>query len=414
MANSLLSIDMVTKEAMRVAHEKLTFLGTIRRDYDDSFAKTGAKIGSALRVRKPNQFTRRSGSRVMAVQDNAESSVSVTMATQDGVDMRFNSAELALTIDDFSERYIKPAMAVLVSGIESDALATATKAVYNQVGTAGTVVGTTGDISAIFNARARLNQMLAPKDDNRTLQLDSVTMATVVNGVKGIFQPSGDISQAFREGFYTRTAMADIYENERTYTVAYGSDVTGTTDATGLSTANADGSYSVVDMHTTVATSAQTVGSTFTIAGIYACHPETKKSLGYLQQFVITATDSPSANLTTVSPTIYLSGAKQNVCDSAGAVLATTAFNSQTLTFGGSASTSYRQNLMYHKEFATFVTADLPLMDDAIKCVRMTQDGLSLRVWQGSDIRNDEQLMRLDILYGFQVLRPEWCVRITN
>lgn len=418
MANTLKVIDMVAKEALRIAHEKATFISTINRDYDDSFAKTGAKIGNTLRVRDPNQYTRRTGSRVMAVQDQNESTQTITMATQDGVDMRFNSAELTLNTDDpgavdlFSKRYIEPAMSVLVSGIDGDAIAQATKDTYNTVGTAGTLVGASGDISALFNARARLNQGLAPKDTNRNLQLDSVTMASIVNGSKALFQPTGQVGKAFAEGFYTRTAMADMYENERTWTLANGSDVTGTTDAASLVT---DGG-TTVDIHTTVAVSAQVVGQVFTISGVYACHPETKQSLGYLQQFVITAI---GASTTTVSPAIYVglsasTQAKQNVCKVDGTVLALSDFNSKTLTFIGSASTSYRQNLMYHKDAFTFVSADLPLMDDAHKCTRKTQDGLSVRVWLASDIRNDELLMRIDMLYGFKTLRPAWMCRITN
>ena len=414
MSNSYLTIDMVTREAQRVAHETATFLGTTDRSYDDSFANTGAKNGSTLRVRAPNEYAVRTSGRVMDVQDQAESSQTITVATQYGVDMRFYSDELKLSIDDFSVRYIEPAVKRLVSRIDGDCLATATKDTFNVVGTAGTVVGASGDISALFNARARLNQCLAPKDDNRSLQLDSVTMASVSNGIKGLFVPTEDLKKGFREGLYARTAMADIYENERTYTHTLGSDVTGTTDGTGLGTANADGSYSVVDMHTTIATSAQTVGSVFTISGVTACHPETKASLGYLQQFVITAVDSPSSNLTTVSPAIYLSGAKQNVCSSAGAALATTDFNSKTLTFVGAASTAYRQNLMYHKEAFAFVTADLPLMADSESCVRRVQDGLSMRVWKGSDIINDRLLMRIDILWGFKTIRAPWACRVTN
>src|SRR3990172_3085312 len=128
MANTLLSVDMITREALRIAHEKLSFISTIDRQYDDSFAKTGAKIGASLKVRKPNQYTRRTGSRVMDVQEQNEASSTITVATQDGVDMRFNSAELALNIDDFSKRYIEPAVAVMASGIEADFLAYATKA----------------------------------------------------------------------------------------------------------------------------------------------------------------------------------------------------------------------------------------------------------------------------------------------
>lgn len=418
MANTNVVIDMVAKEAMRLAHEKATFVGTINRSYDDSFAKSGAKIGSTLRIREPNAYSRRTGSRVMDVQDQSDVAQTLTVATQDGVDMRFNSAELALDIDELSKRYIEPAMSVLVSGIDGDCIVSATKATYNTVGTAGTVVGavTSGfsDTSALGNARAKLNQCLAPKDGSRVLQMDSITMASVANGVKGLFHPSGQVQEAFREGFIARTAMADLYENERTWTVSNSDDVSGNTDATGLGTGVVEGNntyYNTIDMHTQIAVAKQAVGEVFTIAGVYQCHPETKAAYSHLQQFTITAI---GATLTTVSPKIYLTGPKQNVCSAAGAALATTDFDAKAVTPWGSASTSYRQNLMYHRDAYTFVTADLPLMDDAAKCVRITQDGLSLRVWQASDIRNDELLMRIDILYGFLANRAAWGCRVSN
>lgn len=404
MANTLVTIDMVTREALRIAHEKCQFIGTVDRQYDDSFAKTGAKIGSSLRVRKPNQYVRTTGSRVMDVQDQAETTSTITVATQDHVDMRFNSAELALSLDDLSKRYIEPAVSVLVSGIESDFLAFATKATYNVAGTAGTAINS---LTAPGAARAKLNQYLAPKDGNRAIQVDSVTMGALVNGVASYFNPSGAIDKQYREGLVARTSMADYYENERIWSLTNGSDVTGTTDAAALVT---DGG-TTVDMHTTVAVANQVVGQVFTIAGVYACHPETKAAYPHLQQFTITAIGTST---TTVSPAFHLTGAKKNVCSSTGADLATTDFNSKTLTFVGAASTSYPQPLMYHKEAFQFVTADLPLMDDAAKCVRRVQDGLSLRVWQASDIRNDELLMRIDILYGMAALRPEWACRLVG
>jgi hypothetical protein len=401
MSNSLVTIDMITREALRIAHEKCSFIGTTDRQYDDSFAKTGAKIGSTLRVRKPNQYVRTTGSRVMDVQDQAETNGSITVATQDHVDMRFNSAELSLSIDDISKRYIEPAVSVLVSGIEADYLAYATKATYNVAGTAGTAITS---LVAPGAARAKINQGLAPKD-NRNIQMDSVTMGGLVNGVAAYFNPSGDISKQYREGMVARTSMADYYENERIWTLTNTDDVTADTDAAALVT---DGG-STIDMHTLLPVAKQTVGSVFTIAGVYACHPETKAAYRHLQQFTITAI---GATTTTVSPAFYLTGAKKNVVSSTGGTLATTDFNAKTLTFVGAASTSYAMPLMYHKEAFQFVTADLPLMDDAHKCVRRVQDGLALRVWQASDIRNDELLMRIDILYGMAALRPEWACRM--
>lgn len=398
MANTLSVIDMVAAQALKVAHEKATFIGTISRSYDDSFAKTGGKIGSTLRIRNPNQYSRRSGSRVMDVQDTTETTQTVTLATQDGVDIRFNSAELSLSIDELTARYIEPAVSVLVSNIDGDCLQTATQGVYNLVGTAGTAIGavTSGfsDTSALGAARAKLNMGLAPKDSNRSIQLDSVTMSALANGIKPLMNPQADVSKAWREGFIARTALADIYENDRVYAHTVGSDVTDVAISSGFTYA-AGGTY--------FGTSGGTwaVGDVFTVSGVKAVHPETKDAYAHLQQFVVTAVSGAEI---TIDPQPLASGAKQNVSvlPSAGA----------TCAIVGTASIGYRQPLMYHKDFATFVTADLPIMDDAHKCTRITKDGLSLRVWQASDIRNDELLMRIDILYGFKLLRPAWGCRL--
>lgn len=407
MSNSFKVVDMVTKEALRIAHEKLSFIGTIDRQYDSSFNGSGAKQGSTLRVREPNRYTRRQGSRVMDVQDQAESTQTITVATQDGVDMKFNSAELIQSVnngaafDDLSKNYIAPAVASLISGIEADFLAYATKATYNVAGTAGTGITT---LVAPGAARAKLNQGLAPKDQ-RSIQMDSVTMGGLVNGMAAYFNPSNAISEQYREGLIARTAMADYYENERIWTMTNGSDVTGNTDAAALVT---DGG-TTIDMHTLIPVANVNVGQVFTVAGVYACHPETKAAYGNLQQFVVTAV---GATTLTISPATNLTGAKKNVCSSTGGTLATTDFDAKAVTWVGAASTSYAQSLMYNKEAFQFITADLPLMDDAQKCVRRVQDGLSVRVWMGSDIRNDELLMRLDILYGMAALRPEWACRM--
>jgi len=404
MSNTLVTVDMVAREAQRIAHESSQFIATVDRQYDDSFAKTGAKIGSTLRVKKPNQYVRTTGTRVMTVQEQSEATQTITVATQDHVDMSFSSAELALTIDELSKLYIEPAVKGLISGIEGDFLAYATKATYNCAGTAGTAI-TSLDVPG--KARALLNKGLAPKD-SRAIQLDSVTMGALVNGMAGYFNPSKDGTDRFREGMIARTAMADYYENERIWTMTNGSDVGGTTDAAAGVT---DGG--TVLSADTASPVTYTVGQVFTIAGVYACHPETKASYGVLQQFTNTAGTGSGGDMT-ISPPTYLTGAKKNVCKSDGTDLATTDFNSQTMTCVGAVNASYALGLMYHPEAFQFVTADLPLMGGADKCARRVQDGLSLRVWQDGDIRNDELLMRIDILYGMAALRPAWACRLVG
>jgi len=395
-------IDSMTRDAIRIAHETTQFIGTVDRKYDKSFGVEGAKIGDTLRVQLPNQFSVRTGNS-MEVQQIVERTTPITLATLKGVDIDFNCVDLKLKIGDLSKKYIQPAMNGLVSTIEAEMLAYATKATYNSVGTAGSPPTS---LSAWNLARAKLNQNLAPKDMQRAIQCDSVTMAGMVDGLKGLFQDQVQLKEQYREGLIGRTSMADWYENDRMYAHTNGADVTGTTDAAAL-VSNGSGNLGIV---ATVAAADQVVGSVFTIAGVYACHPETKAPFPHLQQFVI----QTAGTVTVVSPKIYVTGPYRNVSAQNGAELAVTDFNSKTLTFVGAASTSYLQNLMYHKEAFQFITAPLPLMGDAETCAVRESDGLSMRLWQASDIVNNRMLLRLDILYGFAAIRPEWACRVTN
>lgn len=399
MGNTLLTIDMITREALRLAHEKATFLGTINRQFDSSWSNEGP-TGDTLRIRLPSQYTRRQGSRVMDVQDSEQVKTTIVRATQDGVDMRFNSRELALDMDGpngFSKLHLEPAMAVLMSGIESDVLQGCTKLVWNTVGTAGSAINS---LLTAGQARAKLNQNLAPKDGNRAIQMDSPTMAALINGTAAYFHDGKQLSEAFREGFIARTAMADYYENERLWAM------TNTDVACGLD------SYTIVNGDTDLTVSSwatPTVGMVGTIAGIYDVHPETKQVYGHLKQFVVR--DGSTATALSTYP-IYLTGAKKNVANSDGTDLTVANVTNAAVTFIGSVSTTYVQHLMYHRDAFAFATAELPLMSSSEKCVRRTYDGLSLRVWQDSDIRNDELLTRLDILYGYAAIRPQWACRM--
>lgn len=405
MSNVFKVTDLVAKEALRIAHEKLQFIGTVDRQYDESFKPSGgnrAPQGSTLRVKSPNQYKRRQGSRVMDVQDQNEQTQTITVATQDGVDMRFNSQELIQSVDNdgafdaLSKNYIEPAIATLCSGIEADFLAYCTKATYHVAGTAGTALT---DLVAVGAARAKLNQQLAPKDGNRYIQCDSIAMGGMVNGLKGLFQDSAQIREQYREGMIGRTAMADWYENDRMWTLPNSADVAGEinggTLTSGITSLTVDGF-----------TAAPVAGMVFTVEGVYDCHPETKTAYAHLKQFVVTSATTTSISF---SPAMIYdtTNPRQNCVSTAAGPI-----DNSDITFVGAASTNYVQQLMYHKDAFQFITADLPVFDDAHKCVNKRSENLNLRVWMGSDIRNDELLMRVDILYGMAALRPEFACRI--
>ena len=420
MANTLLTIDMITREALRLAHEKATFIGTINRQFDDSFGASSGKIGDTLRIRYPSQYTRRSGSRIMDVQDSVQQSTALVVATQDGVDMRFNSRELALDLDEFSQLHLQPAMAVLVSNIDSDVLQGCTKATYNwatnvavlkdgvTVGNSVTTMSAVSSLTAAGNARTRLNQGLAPKGDRR-LQVDSGTMAAMVAGAAAYFNPSNAISEQYREGFVARTAMADYYENERIFsmTTVTSANVTSWRISTFVST-NGIASFGASTTRLTP------VGQVFTLGNstgvISDVHPETKVAYPAAKQFVVVSSVFAATTTISFSPPIYWTGPRQNV----GGIFTQSTMELSTLTINqaGTTTASFGNGLMYHKDAFTFATAELPLMSSSEKCVRKTMDGLSLRVWQDTDIRNDELLTRIDILYGYAAIRPDWACRI--
>ena len=403
MPNTLLTIDMIAREALRLAHEKATFIGTINRQFDKSWSDEGP-TGQTLRIRVPSEYTRRTGSAVMNVQDSVQVSTSLVVATQDGVDMRFNSQELAQSLDDFSRLHLAPAMAVLVSGIESDVLVGCTQRTFNFATNSTTNTPSLTAISSLTtagHARSRMNQNLAPMGD-RFIQVNSAQMAAMVTGVAGYFNPSNAISEQYREGIVARTAMADYYENERIFGLTTISSVT-------LSSAKLNGYVSTLgqtSLNITSITQTVPIGSVFTMTDVTDAHPETKQTYLNLKQFTVLTTTN--ASTLTFSPAIYRTGPRQNVTG-VGSSTSTTAVN-----FLGTTSATFPMGLMYHRDAFTFATAELPLMADAASCVRKTYDGLSLRVWRASDIRNDEMLTRIDILYGYAAIRPQWACRLVG
>ena len=389
MANSLLTPTAVTREALRVLHQKLNFVGSVTRDYDDSYAKTGAKIGDSLKIRLPNQYTVRSGA-TLSAQDTTESSVTLQVATQKGVDLNFTSVDLTLSLDDFSKRILDPAMSVLAANIEADALSMY-KDVYQSVWN--------GASAATFNksldARVILNRSLAPYAD-RTALMDSIAMADVVKDTKTLFQDDASIAKQYKEGYMGRAAGFDWAENtmmpSHTRSAANGAYLVNGASQTGATLTVDTGA------------NAPSQGDVITIAGVYSVHPETKVSTGVLQQFVIgsgaTATSFP------ISPSIITSGATQNVSGSPA--------DNAAVTFAGTASTAVQTALLFQKGAFAFATADLVMPQGVDFASRQVLDGVSMRIVRAYDINNDKFPCRLDVLYGYKTLRAQLACRYHN
>lgn len=397
MANTLLSPTAVTREALRVLHQKLNFVGSITREYDDSFARQGAKVGDTLKVRLPNQYIVRTGS-TLAAQDTTETSVDLKVQTQKGVDLNFTSVDLTMTLDDFSDRVLEPAMSVLAANIEADAMSMY-KDVHNQVNNHG--LATT--FAKVLQGRKILVDNLAPLA-GRTCNLNTQDNVDLVDALKGLFNDKTNLSKQYREGFMGRTAGFDFMEN-----TLWPSHTVGSKAGTPLvNTAGQTGAALITDGWT-VSTPALKKGDIFVIAGVFRVHPETKASTGILQQFVATAdgTADGAGNLTVqISPSIITSGALQNVSGSPA--------DNVGITVAGTGNTAHGLSMAYHKGAFAFATADMVMPRGVDFAAREAFDGISMRIVRQYDINNDKFPCRLDVLYGFKTLRPQLACRLAN
>ena len=398
MPNSILTPTAVTREALRILHQKLNFVGRIKRDYDDSFAKTGAKIGDSLKIRLPNEYTVRTGA-TLSAQDISEISTTLQVATQKGVDLNFTSVDLTLSLDDFSKRILDPAMAVLAANIEADALNMMLD-VYNNVNNIGTAI----TFKRLMESRKVLNDNLAPMDNDRTVLLNTNDNVDLVDALKGLFQDSTAIKEQYREGAMGRTGGYDFYEN-----TLIGNQTTGTADAATGYTVNgavtANGSTTVVLAGTPTTTFKK--GDIITFVGCNRVHPETKANTGVLQQFVVTADYAGGAGTISISPAIYTSGGRQNV-------VAAGIANGVAVTKVGGASAIYKPSLAFHRDAFAFATADLVMPGGVDFASRQVQDGISMRIVRQYDINNDKFPCRLDVLYGYKTIRPQLACRILS
>lgn len=394
MSNTLLTISQITRKSAMVLHQKCNFLGAMNRQYDSEFAKQGRKIGDTLRVRMPNQYVVRTGL-PMNAQDSVETKVDLPVSTVMGVDLNFTSTELALSLDDFSDRIIEPAMSVLAANIESNVYQNLYKKVYNLVD---------GDAAAFAflhtsQARQVLTDNLAPlAKRNAILQTKHATK--FMTDTKGLFHSSENIAEQFREGKLGMIQGADFWEN-----TVFADHQTGTAaKTTGYQTNAAvaqTGSTIVVDTGTTTFL----IGDVITIAGVNSVHPETKVSTGQLQQFVITANSGASATSLQISPAIVTSGGGQNVTNGA-------ADNQAIVKVGAGASELLNGSLMFYRDAFTFATADLPLPDGQDQAYRAVVDDISVSIVRGFNISDRSFPCRLDVLFGSAALRPQLAVRM--
>ena len=400
MSNSLLTIDMITRKSLEILENNLVITRNVNRQYDDSFAVEGAKIGSTLRIRLPDRALVTDGA-ALQVQDDNEQFTTLSVNSQKHIGINFTSAELTMQLDDFAERVLKPRISQLASSIDAD-VANAYKYIGNSVGTPGTTPATS---LVLLQAQQKLNEAAALMSP-RYATVNPAANAGLVEGMKGLFNPTDTISKQFKNGMMG-TGVLGFDEINMSQSIKQ--HTTGSRDASASTTVNAsvtsEGSSTVALVQGSVTTTLK-AGDVFTIADCFAVNPQTRESTGSLFQFVALT------DVTAVSGVWTVSVAAMYSASHALATVSALPVSGKAVTFLGAASSQYAQNLIYHKDAITFATADLLLPQGVDMASRAVHNGISLRIVRQYDINNDRMPCRIDVLYGYAALRPQMACRM--
>lgn len=411
MANSLLTDEIITKESLMELKNQLGLAKNVNRQYDDRFAQEGAKKGDTINIRKPSRYEASEGA-TLVVQDSKDQSVPLQLNYQHHVGMAFSSKDLSLSIDEFRERYIRPAMTTLANKVDHTLYSDMYKKVYSAVGVPS-ATALPSSLKGFTQAKAKMALLGSPTDD-LTAVVDPLVEASLVEGLKSLFQSSEQIKQQYEKGVMGYAAGAKFVSSANVVKHTIGA--LGGTPVTNYGSAFVEGASSLVtDGWTSAAATRLKAGDVISIADVYAVNPQTRQSTGELAQFVVQAdgvTDS-SGNMTiTLDRAIYASGQYQNVNALPG--------DGKAITIFGHAS-SYAnvvapQNLLLHRDAFVLGSADLVVPKGVHMGARASDPdgGLSLRLVSDYSISQDRIYTRVDILWGAVCAYPELAARIVG
>lgn len=401
--NSLLTISMITREAVRLFKNSNAFIGNIDQQYDDQFAKTGAKIGTQLRIRLPNDYIVSDGP-ALAIQATAEQSTTLTVATQRHVDVSFTSVDRTMSLDDYSERVLSPMVNNLAGNVAQTIMSGVETGVSNLVSNvdgSGNIISPTADTWLLAGAKLTNN---SSEIANRKIVASPNTMARSVSSLSGLFNPAPEISRQYRNARIYDALNFEWFEDQTTLVHTTGTFTAGTVNG-----ASQTGSTITLN----AITGTLNAGDIITIAGVDAVNRVTKADTGELQQFVVLANVASGGTSVQIYPAIVPPDGSGNPV--AFQTVTASPANGAALALTTPASSKYRKNIAYARQAVTMVTADLEIpAGGIIEGARSRQDGVSMRMISQYLIATDESATRLDVLFGYKFVRPEWAVVVAD
>ncbi len=407
--NSLLTINMITREAVRLWKNSNEFLRNVDTQYDDSFAKTGAKIGTSLRIRLPNDFTVTTGP-AASVQDTAEQSTTLVLATQKHVDVSYSSVDRTMSLDDFSKRILAPMVNNLAGAVAADVMSGVDGGVCNWVANTDATGNVLNPVAKTWlQAGAILDNQSAPVR-NRKIVLDPVTQANTVASLAGLFNPVSRISEQYDSGAMGRALGFEWFMDQTVLkhtTASYTGSGSPATVAGTVSGSNQTG----LSITTSAITGGLSVGDIITFDTCHGVNRITKQSYGSLRQFVVTAAVATGGTSISIYPALIPASGTSQVQYQTVDVSPASGQNVNVVTLSAAV---YRKNFAFVPEAVTMATADLELPRGVHEAAREQFDGVAMRMVSAYNIATDQFITRLDTLYGYLYVRPEWAVAVAD
>lgn len=403
MANSLLTINMITREAVELWKNTNSFIRNIDRQYDDQYARGGAKIGSTLRIRLPNDYTVTTGP-AASIQDTSEQSTTLTLATQAHVDVSFSTFDRTMSLDDFSERVLAPMVNNLAGYVATSVMGGSEGGVCNYVANTdanGNIISPTDQ--TYLNAGALLTLNSAQNARRKTIN-DPITQARVVSSLTGLLNPSEMISRQYATGQMYQALGFEWFEDQTVIKHTGGTFSAGGT----VNGAGQTGTTIVVN----AITGTLNIGDIITFANVNAVNRITKATTGQLRQFVVTANVLTGATSIPIYPALIPAVGGNAVQYQ---TVDTSPVNGAAMVLVNPASTTYRKNICYAPQAITMATADLVMPEKGVEeAWREAFDGIALRMLTAYVPGTDQLITRLDCLFGFLYTRPEWAVIVAD
>lgn len=400
MANNILTISMITREGVELFVNSNAFIKNVNRQFDDEFGKKGEKIGSQLRIRLPNDYITRSGPAI-SVQDTSEQQVVLTMSLQEGVDVSFTTADLLLSLDDFSERILLPMMNNLAGAVAVNIMNNNVESICNitaNLDANGNIL--TPNQAQYLDAQATLKIQSAPLMGQKIINSPR-TEARVVSSLSGLLNPASAISEQYYEGTMYRALGAVWYADQTVILHTSGSFTAGTVNGAGQTGPT---------LVTNPITGSLVTGDIITLPGVNGVNRVEKQTYGELRQFVVTGNVASGGTSIGLYPSIIPATGGNAV--QYQTVTASPA-NSAAISLYTLPSITYRKNFRYVPQMITMATGDLPMPANKVTA-RHRYDNISMRTVTDYIIGTDQEVTRLDVLFGSLTVRPEWGVVIPD